>query len=114
MTTRLDHVGICAPPDSEPEALAFYVDVLGFTQIEKPEPMRPKGFVWFAEGLHILGEQAFTPAPRAHPCFAVDDIDALAERVAAAGHPVTWADDWPGVRRFSTLDPFGNRIELRD
>ena len=37
----------------------------------------------------------------------------LAERVAAVGRPVRWDDAIPGVRRFHTEDPVGNRIELQ-
>ena len=114
MAGRLDHVGVTIPLDREEEARAFYAGVLSFTEIEKPEPMRERGFTWFAEGLHLLTQPEFVPAPRAHPCFAVDDLDAVCARVTAAGHPVKWSHDWPGVRRFSTVDPFGNRIELRD
>lgn len=31
----------------------------------------------------------------------------------AAGLPVRWDDAIPGVRRFHTADPVGNRIELQ-
>ena len=40
------------------------------------------------------------------------ELDALAERLAAAGAPVEWDDRYPGVRRFYTADPWGNRIEV--
>ena len=43
----------------------------------------------------------------------VADLDVLAERVAAAGAPVRWDDNLPGVRRFHTDDPVGNRLELQ-
>jgi hypothetical protein len=39
------------------------------------------------------------------------EIDALAERLAAAGFAPRW-DDALGVRRFYVADPWGNRIEL--
>jgi hypothetical protein len=42
----------------------------------------------------------------------VTGIDAWADRLAAAGHDVTWDDGFPGMRRFYTEDPFGNRLEL--
>ena len=37
---------------------------------------------------------------------------ATAARLAAAGAPVQWDESLPGVRRFYTADPWGNRIEL--
>src|SRR5829696_2430788 len=48
------------------------------------------------------------------PALSVDEeeLDRLAARLAAAGAPVTWDDRLPGVRRFYTADPFGNRLEL--
>ena len=40
-------------------------------------------------------------------------IDALAEAVTAAGGEVRWDEAIPGVRRFHTDDPVGNRVELQ-
>lgn len=36
----------------------------------------------------------------------------LADRLAAGGATVAWNDECPGVRRFYTEDPWGNRLEL--
>jgi predicted enzyme related to lactoylglutathione lyase len=41
-----------------------------------------------------------------------DDLDALAARLAQAGAKVGWDDALPGVRRFYTEDPWGNRVEV--
>jgi predicted enzyme related to lactoylglutathione lyase len=68
--------------------------------------------VWFEPGLHLGVEQSFTPARKAHPAIAVDDLDLLAGRLREAGHQVAWDDRMPDRRRFHTSDPFGNRIEL--
>ena len=108
----LDHVQVMMPPGREADARAFYGGLLGLAEVEKPEPMRPQGGVWFAEGIHVSGEEGFSAPRRAHPALRVDDIDALAERLAAAGCPVDWDERWPGVRRFYTRDPFGNRLEV--
>ena len=35
-----------------------------------------------------------------------------AARLSAAGERVQWDDSLPGVRRFYTADPWGNRVEL--
>ncbi|MFI6129312.1 hypothetical protein [Micromonospora sp. NPDC051141] len=49
------------------------------------------------------------PAREAHPALVRADLDGL----AAAGHAVTWGDDEiPGMRRFHTYDPHGNRLEF--
>ena len=112
MAVRLDHVQLAIPPGGEDAARGFYAGLLGMTEIDKPEQLRSAGGVWFAEALHLGVEEPFAPARKAHPGLAVDDLDAVAERLAAAGHGVRWDERWPGVRRFHTHDPFGNRLEL--
>ena len=37
---------------------------------------------------------------------------AVTGRLAAAGAPVRWDGDFPGMRRFYSEDPFGNRLEF--
>jgi predicted enzyme related to lactoylglutathione lyase len=112
MAVRLDHVQVAIPQGGEGQALAFYAGLLGLTETEKPEALRERGGVWFAEGLHLGVDIPFTAARKAHPGLAVDDLDGLAERLQAAGCEVVWDDRWPGVRRLHTFDPFGNRVEL--
>jgi catechol 2,3-dioxygenase-like lactoylglutathione lyase family enzyme len=110
--TGLDHVQLAAPPDREDDARHFYGELLGLQEIPKPEPLRARGGVWFQAGaqqLHIGVEEPFAPARKAHPALRVDDVDALAARLAPN---VTWDEGIPGVRRFYSADPFGNRIEL--
>ncbi len=114
---RLDHVQLAAPPGCEEQARAFYGGLLGLPEVEKPEPMRASGGAWFTLGdrqLHVGVEDPFVPATKAHPGLSVGEaeLDALAARLEDAGAPVTWDDRLPGVRRFYTADPFGNRIEL--
>ena len=44
MITALDHVQLAAPPGSEERLRAYYVDVLGMTEVPKPpEPARRGG-----------------------------------------------------------------------
>jgi hypothetical protein len=64
--------------------------------------------------LHIGVEEPFTPARKAHPAFRVAEreLDELARRLEDAGERVAWDDSLPGVRRFYTADPWGNRLEL--
>lgn len=114
---HLDHVQVAAPPGCEAEARRFYGELLGLEELEKPEPMRATGGAWFKVGtheLHVGVEEQFAPARKAHPAIRVDlgQLDALAERLAAAGAPVSWDDRLPGARRFYTKDPWGNRLEV--
>ena len=113
----IDHVQVAAPrgAESEAQARAFYGDLLGMHEIEKPDSLKPNGGVWFSTGagqLHIGLEESFSPARKAHPAFVVDDLQELRSRLREAGIPLTEAHDIPGVDRFHLHDPFGNRIEL--
>jgi catechol 2,3-dioxygenase-like lactoylglutathione lyase family enzyme len=104
---RLDHVQLAAPPGCEAEARRFFGELLGMREIEKPSSLAARGGVWF-EHLHIGVEDDFRPARKAHPAFAVDDVDALAAKLG----DVQWDDALPGVRRFYAHDPWGNRLEF--
>ncbi len=113
----LDHVQLAAPPGCEPAARRFYGELIGLAEVAKPEPLRARGGVWFALGaqqLHVGVEEPFAPARKAHPALrgTAGTLDAIAERLAAAGADVAWDDALPGVRRFFTSDPWGNRVEL--
>jgi hypothetical protein len=114
---ELDHVQIAAPRDCEAAARRFFGELVGLGEIEKPEPLRARGGAWFGLGdrqLHVGVEADFEPARKAHVALrlAPAELDALAERLAAAGAPVTWDDALPGERRFYSEDPWGSRIEF--
>ena len=86
-------------------------------EIEKPEPLRARGGCWFKAGsrqLHIGIEDPFQPASKAHPAFAVSDVQALFVVLDAAGVKCTWDEALEGVRRFYTHDPWGNRLEFTE
>lgn len=112
----IDHVQVAAPRGCEVEARAFYGNLLGLEELEKPEPLRSRGGCWFRAGsheLHVGVEEPFAPARKAHPGFVVDDLAALAEQLRAQGIEVTPDETIPGVERAYVADPFGNRLELR-
>jgi catechol 2,3-dioxygenase-like lactoylglutathione lyase family enzyme len=113
----LDHVQLAAPRGCEDEARRFFGGLLELDEIEKPEPLRSRGGVWFRIGsheLHVGVEEQFAPARKAHPAFSVpaEELDAVSARLSAAGESVEWDDSLPGQRRFYTHDPWGNRIEI--
>jgi catechol 2,3-dioxygenase-like lactoylglutathione lyase family enzyme len=113
----VDHVQLAAPEGCEVEARNFFVDLLGWEEIPKPEPLRKRGGCWFQCGthqVHIGVQKDFVPATKAHPAFHVEDIDTLRdyllhEKVNVIDDDVR-ADE--GVKRFYISDPFGNRIEF--
>jgi predicted enzyme related to lactoylglutathione lyase len=104
------------PPGAVEEATRFYGEVVGLERIERPASMGGVG-AWFSAGsqeLHISEFEDFVPAAKAHPAFALDaaGLDALAERLRAAGAEVRWDGRLPGARRFYSFDPAGNRLEF--
>ena len=117
MLTGLDHVQLAAPAGCEEAARGFFGRLLGLEELEKPEPLRSRGGVWFqvgAQQLHVGVEADFAPARKAHPAFSVPGYDELQNRLRAAGVIVTADTSIPGLRRCYVADPWGNRIELVD
>ncbi|WP_372347799.1 VOC family protein [Streptomyces sp. KL116D] len=115
MITALDHVQLAAPEGSEGLLRAFYADVLGMTETAKPPELAARGGCWFEAGdvrLHLGVEAGFRAARKAHPGLRVRDIEAYAGRLARLGAEVVWDDALPGHRRFSSVDPVGNRLEF--
>ena len=115
MLTRLDHIQLAMPPDQEATARAFYVDLLGLTEVAKPAPLVPRGGCWFEGqgiGLHLGVQADFIPARKAHPAFCVTDLGELKVRLEGAGYEIVVDDTLPEVARFYAADPFGNRIEF--
>ena len=130
VVTRLHHGGLYV---SDLEATRdFYVGVLGFEEIPRPESFMFPG-AWFRGGtaeIHAtvelepgrVGEFAAI-APRGkerdegfwpHWSLQVEDVDEAqaaveARGVAVAGGPMTRSD---GVKQFYVLDPDGYMIEL--
>ncbi|SFS74659.1 VOC family protein [Paenibacillus sp. BC26] len=113
----IDHVQLAAPEGCESAARGFYADVLGWTELPKPEPLRQRGGVWFQCGshqVHIGVQRDFVPATKAHPAFHVRGIQALREHLLR--NQIQVIDDEAradeGVTRFYVADPFGNRLEF--
>jgi catechol 2,3-dioxygenase-like lactoylglutathione lyase family enzyme len=114
--TGIDHVQIAAPTGCEVAARAFYGDLLGMDELPKPEVLRARGGAWFRAGaqeLHVGVEEPFVAARKTHPGLVVDDLDELSDRLRAAGFEPQPDDAIAGVARFFVLDPFGNRLEVR-
>ncbi len=114
----VDHVQVAAPPGCEADARRFYGELLGMPELTKPPVLAARGGCWFQAGaqeLHVGVERDFRPARKAHPGLvaeSVADLEAIGERLTAAGADVVWDDANPGVTRFHVHDPWGNRLEL--
>lgn len=106
---------VAIPRGGEDEARAFWGDLLGMEEIEKPPALAARGGCWFRLGtaeIHCGVEEPFTPARKAHPALEVDDLEGLVGTLRNAGLEVRPDDLFPGRERFYVDDPFGNRIEF--
>ena len=48
MITAVDHVQVAMPAGAEAKALAFFSDLLGLAEREKPAALAARGGAWFA------------------------------------------------------------------
>lgn len=114
----INHVQLAMPEGEEEKARAFFIKVLGFTEIPKPPELVKRGGVWFqseSAHLHLGVEDGFHPARKAHPAFIVDDLDAIIKKVQLTGYETdTSQPSLDGYKRAHVFDPFGNRIELME
>ena len=111
----IDHIQLAAPKGSEDIVRKFFQDTLGLDEVEKPESLKKRGGLWFQFGnhqIHIGIEEPFYPAKKAHPAFAIENLEALKQHLLTNGIDVTDDDRIPGVKRFFISDPFGNRMEF--
>jgi catechol 2,3-dioxygenase-like lactoylglutathione lyase family enzyme len=115
MIRALDHVQLAMPAGGEAAARAFYEGVLGIPEVRKPPALAARGGCWFERGalkVHLGVDLAFVPARKAHPGFAVDDLEALLAVIEAGGCVATRETAPDGRAQAYVEDPFGNRIEL--
>jgi catechol 2,3-dioxygenase-like lactoylglutathione lyase family enzyme len=113
----VDHVQLAMPAGREAEARAFYGDILGIPEREKPPHLAARGGAWFERGalkIHLGVDKHFVPARKAHPGLVVEDLSGLVAKLSAAGFAATADEPLEGYERVYVEDPFGNRIELME
>lgn len=111
----IDHIQLALPKGGEESAREFFIGVLGFTEVEKPEALKKRGGVWFSAGkvqVHLGVEEPFSPAKKAHPALEVENLNGLMHHLQEQNVMFTEYDKLPGAKRFYLDDPFGNRIEM--
>ena len=117
MPVRLQHVAVPRPPASEETARHFYGTLLGLDEIPAPPALSSLAVIWYrlddASELHLFVEESAGQDRSGHHfCLAVEDVEAVRERLEAAGMTVVGAVPIPGRPRCFVRDPFGNLIEL--
>ena len=125
----IHHVNI--PSHDVPKSAAFFRDLVGM----EPTPVEDALDDWYADpnntitfgkanmGLHIVRptpgygrEKGFlhNPTVGGHRAFAVPDLDAVKQRLTAAGHVYTdvGENQLAGMRQLYVFDPSNNFIEV--
>lgn len=114
---EIDHVQIAIPKGGEAQGRAFFGELLGLTELQKPMDMEARGGCWFVTAnhqIHLGIEADFRAAKKAHVALSTNDLDELRTRLERAGYETKDDSDVDGRKRFFTHDPFGNRIEFMD
>jgi catechol 2,3-dioxygenase-like lactoylglutathione lyase family enzyme len=116
MILGVHHVQITVPKGAEPQAKAFYCDVLGLPEVEKPTSLKGRGGFWIKVGdrdVHIGTEDGVDRTKsKAHVAYEVTDVARWREKLRAAGIEPLDSIPIEGFDRFEARDPFGNRIEF--
>jgi catechol 2,3-dioxygenase-like lactoylglutathione lyase family enzyme len=111
---RIHHVQITVVPEDTDRARHFYCNLLGLTEVEKPEALKPRGGFWMQLGdqqIHV-GVEPKEGQTKAHVAYQVDDLAAWRAKLRAAGVEIGTSVAIPGFERFEFRDPFGNRVEF--
>jgi len=91
---------------------------LGLIEIQKPEVLQKNGGLWFQlenAQLHLSYEKKEGIDPRktkAHIAFRVSDLQKIRSVLVAKGFVIKEQEQLPGMIRFESEDPFGNRLEF--
>jgi len=116
MIVALHHAQLTVPAGAEDAARAFYCGALGLREIPKPVSLAGRGGFWLELGpvqIHVGTEDGVArERTKAHLAFEVDDLAAARALVARLGLPAAEGPPVPGLVRFETRDPFGNRVEF--
>ncbi|RCJ32936.1 bleomycin resistance protein [Nostoc minutum NIES-26] len=115
----IDHIQVTSPPEAENAMLFFYSQVLGLTEITKPEALKANGGAWYLLGdiqIHVSTEkQVNNEVSRRHICFRVHSLEAFAKHLQAHGvENISDRQSLSGYNRFFIRDPGGNRIEIAE
>ncbi|HKS30421.1 MAG TPA: VOC family protein [Pyrinomonadaceae bacterium] len=113
---RINHVQLSIPHGSEDEVRRFYCDILGLSEVPKPESLQGRGGLWLIVGdqsIHFGTEDiSDRAASKRHVAFEVEDLNIARLELQQAGVKILEGIPIPDYDRFEFRDPFGNRVEL--
>ena len=116
MILGLHHAQITIPKGTEAEGKAFYCDVLGLKEIEKPDSLKGRGGFWLQVGdreVHVGTESGFDRfTTKAHLAYQVTDLAHWRQTLETLQIEILDGVPIPGYDRFEFRDPFSNRVEM--
>ena len=116
MIQRLHHVQITVPSDRVDAAREFYLNILGLTEMPKPESLQHRGGFWMLIGdmqIHVGIEDGVDRyASKGHIAYQVDDVAFWRDQLNQHHIAMLESIPIPGYDRFEFRDPFGNRVEM--
>lgn len=99
------------------EAERFYLEVLGFSKLPRPDFGFPGTWLGLPDGrqVHLIQDDGFVPPKGPHFALHVADIEATRDELMAQGIKVSKVSEINGVgRQCFFRDPCGNSIELNE
>lgn len=106
---------VAMPPGGEAEARRFYGQLLGLRETMKPPGERGVWFQCDTGVFKVLPAADFKPAQeRPQARFRVDKAEGMRMALDKARFRHYDAPPETGTRGFYALDPWGNKIELRE
>ena len=99
------------------DALAFYLDILGLTELPTPADVKESGIRWIdlsnKQALHLVENRDASSANIAHFAITVDDVEVWRTYLNDRGVEIFSPKlQLYNAKRFFLKDPSGNRIEL--
>jgi hypothetical protein len=109
----LQHVSIEIPPSEADRALEFW-RLVGFDEVEQPDPLGDAVRWVEREGtqIHLILTEGHTAAVLGHPAIVVPDHAEAKGRLREAGFQVEDARQLWGADRAFAISPGGHRVEL--
>ena len=114
MPLPVQHVSLNVTDNDE--AVRFYTEVLGLTQIDRPDFGFPGAWLECGNGvqIHLIEAPDFVAPEGPHLAFETDDIDAEVARLRDNGVVVGDPFDLTGSKQAFFSDPSGNGFELNE
>jgi catechol 2,3-dioxygenase-like lactoylglutathione lyase family enzyme len=113
MLKGVHHAQITVPKGAEDEARAFYCDVLGLPEVEKPESLQGRGGFWLQVGdrqVHVGTEEfAERNKTKAHVAYLVNDLEHWRQKLEDVGISIVpvFLSRTMTVSSFETLSVIG-------